>query len=94
MAPFLTPAWVSKNSIYSTMFLPFFSLCLSWLLWRFWRFVILPAFRPNDPKELPFLVPSKSSQLVDLSVNHLLTYLFSYWYTLRFINQGESRRPY
>lgn len=30
---------------------------VSLVLWRLWRFTILPATRPNEPKELPYWVP-------------------------------------
>lgn len=32
-------------------------LCVSWITWRIWRFIILPRFQPNNPKEIPYLVP-------------------------------------
>lgn len=28
------------------------------LLWRLWRFTITPWLYPNDPKELPYWIPS------------------------------------
>ena len=31
--------------------------CISWITWRVWRFTILPALKPNNPKEIPYLVP-------------------------------------
>ena len=27
------------------------------IVWRIWRFTILPLFRPNEPKELPYWIP-------------------------------------
>lgn len=33
------------------------------LLWRLWTFSILPALRPNEPKELPYWIPGMSSFL-------------------------------
>jgi hypothetical protein len=36
----------------------FLLLGLSWLVWYYVRFTITPILRPNDPKELPYLVPS------------------------------------
>lgn len=29
------------------------------VLWRLWRFTITPALYPDDPKELPYWIPSK-----------------------------------
>ena len=34
-------------------------LATTWLLWRLWRFEILPLIYPDDPKELPYWIPSK-----------------------------------
>lgn len=31
-----------------------------WLIWRLWRFTVLPQMYPNDPQELPYWIPSKS----------------------------------
>lgn len=31
----------------------------TWLLWRLWSFTVLPNFRPEEPKELPYLIPCK-----------------------------------
>lgn len=31
----------------------------AWLLWRLWRFTILPMLYPDDPKELPYWIPSE-----------------------------------
>lgn len=30
-----------------------------WLLWRLWSFTVLPNFRPEEPKELPYWIPCK-----------------------------------
>ncbi|KAI9043979.1 putative cytochrome p450 [Aspergillus affinis] len=53
MAPFLTAALAPSNGL----LFPIVALCLSLLLWRFWRFVIRPKLRPLDPKELPYWIP-------------------------------------
>lgn len=29
------------------------------LLWRFWKFKILPFLKPDEPKRLPYWIPSK-----------------------------------
>lgn len=29
------------------------------LSWRVWRFHVIPAIHPNDPKELPYWIPCK-----------------------------------
>jgi hypothetical protein len=31
------------------------------LVWRIWTFTIRPYFHPEDPRELPYWIPSKSS---------------------------------
>lgn len=36
----------------------FLALGLAWLAWYYIRFTIIPILRPNDPKELPYFVPS------------------------------------
>lgn len=28
-------------------------------LWRFWRFTVYPALHPQEPKELPYWIPSE-----------------------------------
>lgn len=33
-------------------------MCL-WLVWRLWRFTILPCIYSDDPDELPYWIPSK-----------------------------------
>jgi hypothetical protein len=33
-----------------------------WLCWRLWRFSLLPALCPDEPKELPYLVPRESNR--------------------------------
>lgn len=35
------------------------------LLWRLWRFTILPAMRPDEPKELPYWIPCMSLSCSD-----------------------------
>jgi hypothetical protein len=27
------------------------------VVWRLWRFTVLPAYFPDDPKELPYWIP-------------------------------------
>ena len=33
------------------------------VLWRLWRFTLLPILRPNDPEELPYWIPGKQWHL-------------------------------
>ena len=33
----------------------------SLLLWRLWKFTILPLFEPNQPKRLPYWIPCEIS---------------------------------
>lgn len=32
-------------------------LSLAWLLWRLWSFTVLPYLRPEEPQDLPYLIP-------------------------------------
>lgn len=34
-------------------------LSLMWILWRFWSFTLLPYFRTEEPKDLPYWIPCK-----------------------------------
>jgi hypothetical protein len=29
----------------------------AWACWWLWRFMIIPRLRPDDPRELPYLIP-------------------------------------
>lgn len=44
--------------------LAFALLAVSWLLWRIWTFTILPALRPHEPKEVPYLMPCESTSII------------------------------
>lgn len=45
-----------RGSSYSIALVPL-SLLLCLLVWRLWRFTVLPMLHPNDPKELPYWMP-------------------------------------
>ena len=45
-----------ERQIYST-----FLLLIPLLLWRLWKFTLLPALRPSDPKEVPYWIPCQST---------------------------------
>lgn len=47
--------FMKLSSSASLSILAFFSV--SWITWRVWRFTIVPALKPNNPKEIPYLVP-------------------------------------
>lgn len=32
----------------------------AWISWRLWRFIIAPCLNPDDPRELPYWIPSES----------------------------------
>ena len=49
--------WIDNHPSFASALL----LLGAWLCWRLWRFTVLPAFRPDDPKELPYLIPCKGS---------------------------------
>jgi len=38
----------------------------SLFVWRLWRFTISPLLHPDDPKELPYWIPSKSIQILQV----------------------------
>lgn len=39
-------------------FLPSLSaILIIYLIWRLWRFQFLPALHPDEPRELPYLIP-------------------------------------
>ncbi|MCJ1320748.1 hypothetical protein MMC15_006089 [Xylographa vitiligo] len=47
--------WLQQHlSVFSLI-----SLCFAgcWVGWRIWTFTILPALRPNEPKQLPYMIP-------------------------------------
>lgn len=31
--------------------------CCPLLLWRFWKFTVLPILEPDEPKRLPYWIP-------------------------------------
>ena len=43
---------------------------VSLVLWRLWRFTILPVTRPYEPKELPYWIPGNRKPHQYLSINH------------------------
>lgn len=44
------------NAAVSHVFLFAFA---AWALWRFWRFTLYPKLHPDEPLEIPYLVPRK-----------------------------------
>ena len=32
-------------------------LALWWVVWRIWKFTVLPRLRPNEPRSLPYCIP-------------------------------------
>ena len=30
---------------------------VSWVIWRIWKFTLLPALYPDEPKAYPYLIP-------------------------------------
>lgn len=40
-------------------------------IWRMWKFTILSALKPNEPKEIPYWVPCKSAQSHELIIKVL-----------------------
>ena len=42
-----------------------------YLFWRIWTFTIIPALSPEEPKELPYFVPS--TQAGNFGLQYILT---------------------
>lgn len=36
---------------------------LALLVWRLWRFTVIPWLRPDEPKELPYWIPCKCPRM-------------------------------
>lgn len=49
-------------------------LIFAWISWRLWRFIIAPFLYPNDPRELPYWIPSESDE--SLIGSHNFTNIF------------------
>ena len=52
------------NALDSSLQIAFYTLSVllfALFLWRLVRFTILPAFRPDEPKELPYWIPCEFS---------------------------------
>lgn len=45
---------------HATMSFLFVLIGFVWAIWRCWRFTIYPKLHPDEPRELPYLIPSKS----------------------------------
>lgn len=37
------------------------ALTVVWAVWRCWRFTVYPMLHPDEPKELPYLIPCRCS---------------------------------
>lgn len=51
------------------------------VLWRLWKFTLLPALHPREPKELPYWIPGVSIRVSIgrvIHTYHQLHYLGSY----------------
>lgn len=48
------------NSAYY-VYLILSALAVAWLSWRIWAFTIKPAFRPEEPRVLPYWIPGTNS---------------------------------
>ena len=40
---------------------PVFIVIVSLLVWRIWTFTILPLLRPDEPKYIPYWIPSEET---------------------------------
>ena len=43
------------------------AISASVLIWRLWAFTVLPALRPNEPKEVPYWIPCKQTAVMPKS---------------------------
>lgn len=46
-------------------------IVLAWAAWRCWRFTIYPNLHPDEPRELPYLIPSNCSLCTTASLRLL-----------------------
>ncbi|KAL7788825.1 cytochrome P450 [Trichoderma afarasin] len=61
------------------------ALISGWLVWRIWKFTILPQIYPDDPQELPYCIPSHAPAFFNNS-NTLLTKARAYF--------GSTNEPF
>lgn len=57
-------AWCFKDSCVAMIYtfhwpLIFLALAALYMVWRLWRFTIIPALYPQEPKETPYWFPSQ-----------------------------------
>jgi hypothetical protein len=69
-----------------TTLVPLFLFALL-LLWRLWRFTILPSYHPEEPKELPYWIPG---------LGHAISYLRDSFSTLTYGREyfNDDRKPF
>lgn len=48
-------------------------MLLPLVLWRAWKFTILPILRPDQPKEFPYWIPCKNYALLHVAPMYTLT---------------------
>jgi hypothetical protein len=66
-------SWVNQE--YPALTVAVTSACVL-VLWRIWRFTILPSYHPNDPKELPYWIPCKLTPLsIEYQTNHVQSWV-------------------
>lgn len=53
----LLPNWKHDEEAASSLLNVILALALTLGTWRIWKFSILPAIRPLEPKELPYWIP-------------------------------------
>ena len=53
--------YVPLNTSCSPEILLVVALGILWAFWRIWSFTILPLLHPDEPKEIPYLIPCRLS---------------------------------
>lgn len=64
----------SYIATFNSITLTFACGAVAWLIWRVWAFTILPALRPNEPKQVPYWIPCEQS--ANLLICETLKYRF------------------
>ena len=47
---------------------------VSWVVWRLWKFTLLPALYPDEPKAYPYLIPCIQVHPFERSYLYLMSY--------------------
>ena len=51
---------LQDSGVFSPVLVSALIIVLPLLLWRIWTFTILPVLHPDEPKQIPYWVPSRA----------------------------------